>query len=209
MLEQCAYSVSSPAAVVDLNVVAVAAAPAVKTVGNDDSSVCGGENRRALGAGNVGAGVGADLAGDGVYTMSELWVIVPATGSGHCNVPVRGAGAVWIHKFSTTLCKTAEQFRPQLFVLRVLQKLQIVVLAGGKVIICCHFARRFVGQFDYEDCFGNFCCGRFSVLVRRFYNSGFRTVEQFIPAFIAHIISPQLVYLFLCQRRNGCALFIS
>lgn len=61
-----------PAAVVDLNVVAVAAAPAVKTVGNDDSSVCGGENRRALGAGNVGAGVGADLAGDGVYTMSEL-----------------------------------------------------------------------------------------------------------------------------------------
>ena len=61
-----------PGAVVDLNVVAVAAAPAVKTVGNDDSSVCGGENRRALGAGNVGAGVGADLAGDGVYPRSEL-----------------------------------------------------------------------------------------------------------------------------------------
>ena len=37
-----------------------------------ECSVCGGENRRALGAGNVGAGVGADLAGDGVYTMSEL-----------------------------------------------------------------------------------------------------------------------------------------
>ena len=61
-----------PAAVVNLDIVAVTAAPAVKTVGNGDGSICGGENRRALGAGNVGAGVGADLAGDGVYTMSEL-----------------------------------------------------------------------------------------------------------------------------------------
>ena len=61
-----------PAAVVDLNVVAVAAAPAVKTVGNGDSSVCGGENRRALGAGNVGAGVGAYFAGNGVYAVAEL-----------------------------------------------------------------------------------------------------------------------------------------
>ena len=61
-----------PAAVVDLDVIAVAAAPAVKAVGNGDGAVCGGENGCALGAGNVGAGVGADLAGDGVYAMSEL-----------------------------------------------------------------------------------------------------------------------------------------
>ena len=61
-----------PAAVVDLDVIAVTAAPAVKTIGNSDDAVCGGENRRSLGTGNVGAGVGAYLAGDGVYTMSEL-----------------------------------------------------------------------------------------------------------------------------------------
>ena len=61
-----------PAAVVDLDVIAVTAAPAVKTVGNGDGSICGGEDRRTLGAGNVGAGVGADFAGDGVYAMSEL-----------------------------------------------------------------------------------------------------------------------------------------
>ena len=61
-----------PAAVVDLNVVAVAAAPVVKTVGNGDGAICGGKDRRTLGAGNVGAGVGADFAGDGVYAMSEL-----------------------------------------------------------------------------------------------------------------------------------------
>ena len=61
-----------PAAVVDLDVVAVAAAPTVKAVGNGDDAVCGGEDRRTLGAGNVGAGVGADFAGDGVYAMSEL-----------------------------------------------------------------------------------------------------------------------------------------
>ena len=61
-----------PAAVVDLDVIAVAAAPAVKTIGNGDSSVCGGEDRRTLGTGNVGAGVGTDLVGDGINTIAEL-----------------------------------------------------------------------------------------------------------------------------------------
>ena len=61
-----------PAAVVDLNVVTVTAAPAVKAVGNGDSSICGGEDRRTLGAGNVSAGVGTDLAGDGINTIAEL-----------------------------------------------------------------------------------------------------------------------------------------
>lgn len=61
-----------PAAVVDLDIVTVAAAPTVKAVGNGDGSICGGEDRRTLGAGDVGAGVGADFAGDGVYAMSEL-----------------------------------------------------------------------------------------------------------------------------------------
>ena len=61
-----------PAAVVDLDVVTVAAAPTVKTVGNGDDAVCGGKDWRTLGAGNVGAGVGADLAGDGVYAVTEL-----------------------------------------------------------------------------------------------------------------------------------------
>ena len=61
-----------PAAMVDLDVVTVAAAPAVKTVGNGDDTVCGGEDRRTLGTGNVGAGVGADFAGDGVHAVAGL-----------------------------------------------------------------------------------------------------------------------------------------
>ena len=61
-----------PAAVVNLDIVAVTAAPAVKTVGNGDGSICGGEDRRTLGAGDVGAGVGAYLAGDGVHAVTEL-----------------------------------------------------------------------------------------------------------------------------------------
>ena len=61
-----------PAAVVDLDVVAVTAAPTVKTVGNGDDAVCGGEDRCFLGTGNVGAGVGADFAGDGVHAVAEL-----------------------------------------------------------------------------------------------------------------------------------------
>jgi len=65
MDEQCAYSVSMPTTVVNFDVVPVTAAPAVKAIGNSDHAICGGEDRRTLGAGNVGAGVGTDLAGDG------------------------------------------------------------------------------------------------------------------------------------------------
>lgn len=60
-----------PAAMVDLDVIAVAAAPAVKTVGNGDDAVCRSKNRCSLGTGNVSAGVGTDFASDGVYAMSE------------------------------------------------------------------------------------------------------------------------------------------
>ena len=61
-----------PSAVIDLDVIAVAAAPTVKTVGNSDHAICGGEDWRALGADNVGAGVGADFASDGINTIAEL-----------------------------------------------------------------------------------------------------------------------------------------
>ena len=60
-----------PAAVVDLNVVTVAAAPTVKTVGNGDDAVCRSKNRRTLGTGNVCAGVGTHLAGEGVNAVPE------------------------------------------------------------------------------------------------------------------------------------------
>ena len=101
-----------PAAVVDLDVIAVTAAPAVKTVGNGDGSICGGEDWRTLGTGNVGAGVGADLAGDWVYAMSELRGNRP----GHRQWPLERAGwgacTIRRHDFSPTLLKAAKQFRP-------------------------------------------------------------------------------------------------
>ena len=113
-----------PAAVVDLDVVAVTAAPAVKTVGNGDDAVCGGEDRCSLGAGNVGAGVGADLAGDGVYAMSELRGNRSRNRQRPLQGACRGSGAVRRHDLSPALCKAAEQFLPQFFILRVLQQLQ-------------------------------------------------------------------------------------
>ena len=101
-----------PAAVVDLDVVTVTAAPAVKTVGNGDGSICGGEDWRTLGAGNVGAGVGTNFASNGVNTVAKL--------RGNCScdrkLPLQsvcwGAGAVRGHKFTTTLGNAAGQFRP-------------------------------------------------------------------------------------------------
>ena len=61
-----------PTTVVNFDVVTVTAAPAVKAIGNSDHAICGGEDRRTLGAGNVGAGVGADFAGDGIHAVAEL-----------------------------------------------------------------------------------------------------------------------------------------
>ena len=138
-----------PAAVVDLDVVAVAAAPTVKTIGNGYDAVCRSKNRRTLGTGNVGAGVGADFAGDGVYAMSELRGNSPRNRQRPLQGACRCAGAVRRHKFTTALCKTAEQFCPQFFILRVLQELQIVVLAGGKMVVYRHLVGRFVGKTYY------------------------------------------------------------
>ena len=106
-------------------VIAVAAAPTVKTVGNGDDAVCRSKNRRTLGTGNVGAGVGTDLTGDGVYAMSELRGNRARNRQRPLQGACRCAGAVRRHKFTTTLGKTAEQFCPQFFILRVLQELQV------------------------------------------------------------------------------------
>ena len=97
-----------PAAVVDLNVVAVTAAPAVKTVGNSNGAVCRSKNRRSLGAGNVGAGVGADLAGDGVHAVTKLRGNRTRNRQRPLQGACRSASAVRVHKFSTALRKTAE-----------------------------------------------------------------------------------------------------
>ena len=163
-----------PAAMVDLDVTAVAAAPAVKTIGNGDSSVCSGNDGCALGAGNVGASVGAYLAGDRVNTVAEL--------RGNCTRnrqrPLQRArwraGAVRRHDLSPALCKAAEQFRPQFFVLRVLQELQVGVLAGGEMIICRHLVECFVGEFYHKDGFGYFCGSWVAVLVGSVYGSRLR-----------------------------------
>ena len=112
-----------PAAMVDLDVIAVAAAPAVKTVGNGDGSICGGEDWRTLGAGNVGAGMGANRTGDGVYPVSELRGNRTRNGDRPLQCTGRGAGAVGRHDLSPALCKTAEQFCPQFLILWVLQEL--------------------------------------------------------------------------------------
>ena len=189
-----------------MDVIAVAAAPAVKAIGNSDHAICGGENRRTLGTGNVCAGVGVYLAGDGVHAVTKLRGNRTRNGERPLQGACRDAGAVRVHKFSTALCKAAEQFCPQFLILRVLQELQVGVLADGKVIIQCHLVGCFVGQFDYKDGFGYLCCGCFSVFVRRFYNGGFRTSGVVHRVHRPHNF-PQLVHLIFRQRRNGCALF--
>ena len=58
------------AAVVEFDVVAVAAAPAVEGVGDGHGAIGGGQDRGAFGHGDVGAAVVADFAGDRVGAVA-------------------------------------------------------------------------------------------------------------------------------------------
>ena len=136
--------------------------------------VCSGKDGCALGASNVGASMGADFAGDGVHAVAELrgnrtrnrqWPLQRARWR---------AGAGRRHDLSPALCKAAEQFRPQFFVLRVLQELQVGVLAGDEMIICRHLVGCFVGEFYHNDGFGYFCGSWVAVLVGGVYGSCLR-----------------------------------
>ena len=134
-----------PAAVVNFDVVAVAAAPTVKAIGDGNCAVCGGKNRCTFGTGNIGAGVGTDLAGDGVYAIAELRSNRARYRQRPLQCACWGAGVVRIHKFTAALRKAAEQFCPQLLILWVLEQLQVGALAGGEMVVRCHLFRCFVG----------------------------------------------------------------
>ena len=193
---------------VDLDVVAVTAAPAVKAIGNSDHAICGGEDRRTLGAGDVGACVGTALTGNRVHAMAELRCNCSSNGQWPLQSACRGAGAVRGHKFTAALRKATEQFCPQFLVLRVLQQLQVVVLASGEMVVCGHFVRRFVGKAYHKNGFGDFCGGGVAVLVGSIYGDSLRVggVVHFVHR--PHSF-PQLVHLIFRQRRHGCALLIT
>ena len=77
-----------PTAVVDLDVIAVAAAPVVKAVGNSDHAICGGEDRRTSAQAMSVPVWELTSPVMGSIRWPNCEVIVPATGSGHCSVPV-------------------------------------------------------------------------------------------------------------------------
>mgnify|MGYP000308552119 CR=1 FL=1 len=74
-------------AVVELDVVAITAAPTVEGVGDSDGAVGSRQDRGAFGHSDVGAAVVAGFASDRVGAVACGEVIVPATGSGHCSAP--------------------------------------------------------------------------------------------------------------------------
>lgn len=156
------------AAVVELDVVAIAAAPTVHAVGDYDGTIGGGQDGRACGGSNVGAAVVADLAGDGIGAVAERRGnaarnrqrplqragALPGTGRGQ-NLPTAGQ-------------KPTQQFGPQGFVFWRAEQVEIFLLAGGVGIVLRHLVRRFVCQFNQQH---RLCDG--------FGGSGFGSVAAF------------------------------
>ena len=152
--------------------------------------------------------MGADLTGDGVHAVTELRGDCTHDRQRPLQGACRGAGAVRGHKFTAALRKATEQFCPQFLVLRVLQQLQVVVLASGEMVVCGHFVRRFVGKAYHKNGFGDFCGGGVAVLVGSIYGDSLRVggVVHFVHRPHSFL---QLVHLIFRQRRHGCALLIT
>ena len=147
-----------PAAVVELDVVAIAASPTVEGVGDSDGAVGGGQDRGALGHSDVGAAVVAGLAGDRVGAVAlrrgdrARHRQRPLQGTvGQCGV---GAGR---QDFTAqfTHSKTAEQIGPERGYVIGGKQGQVLVLAGVEVIFLAHFLGCFVVQGKNEDGLGH------------------------------------------------------
>ena len=108
-----------PVAVINLDVVAVAATPRVDAIGDGHSTGGSRQNRRSRRGGDVGSVMVIDLAGERVFPVSEvggncecLWKRPSQRPDGH---PV-GVGS---NDLPAAGHKAAQQLRPQILVVRL------------------------------------------------------------------------------------------
>lgn len=109
-----------PFAVVEFDVVAVAAAPTVHTVGDHYRTVCGGKNGCAVGHGDVSASVIADFPGEGVGAVAL------------------GRGGHADHR-KWPLQRAIAQFAPERGGVLGREQGQVLVLVGVEAIFLAHF----------------------------------------------------------------------
>ncbi len=74
------------------------------------------------------------------------------------------------------------------------------------MVVCRHFVRCFVGQFNHKDVFGYFCGGQVVIFVSGFYDCRFRVGGIVYRVHRPHIF-PQFIHLIFRQNRNRGALF--
>ena len=136
-----------PAAVVELDVVAVAAAPAVKGIGDGYGAVGGGQDWGTLRHGDVGAAVVAGFAGD------RVGAVALRRGDRACHrqrplqgtVGQRGIGAGRQDLASQHAHgKAAEQIGPERGCVLGTEQGQVLVLAGVEAVFLAHFLGSFV-----------------------------------------------------------------
>ena len=112
MLEQCVQS-SQPAAVVQLDVVTVTAAPTVQPVGDGHCAVGSRKDRRALWHRDVGTAVVADFAGNRVGTVSLRGCDCARHRQRPLEASIRQQRiAARCHHLTATRGKTTQQFAP-------------------------------------------------------------------------------------------------
>lgn len=134
-------------AVVELDVVAITAAPTVEGVGDSDGAVGGRQDRGAFGHSDVGAAVVAGFAGKRVGSIA----LRRGDRARHRQRPLQGTvgqGGVGAGRqdFTAQLahCKAAEKVSPERGCVLGGKHGQVLVLAGVEVIFLAHFLGCFV-----------------------------------------------------------------
>ena len=150
-----------PVAVIDFDMVAVAAAPGVNTVGN---CYCAGGSRQNLGSvgcGNVGTVVIFEFPGKRIFPIAKgrrdrkgLRQWPRQRPDGH---PV----GVWCDDLSAASHKAAKQLCPQILVIWLHHQIQILILAAVKAIFLRHIGSRLVGDLNGQNRFGDGLSGGF------------------------------------------------
>ena len=150
-----------PVAVIDFDVVAVAATPGVDAVSDGHCAGCSRQDLSPVGGSDVGAVVVFNLPGERILPIPEG----RRDGEGLRQRPRQHPDGypvcVWGDDLPASGHKAAQQLCPQVLIVRLHHQIQILLLAAIKPVFLRHIGSRLVGDLNGQHRFGDGLSGGF------------------------------------------------
>ena len=154
-----------PIAMIDLDVVAVAAAPGVNTVGDGHCAGCSRQDLGAVGSCDVSAVMVVDLPSKRIFPIAKG----RRDGEGLRQRPGQRPGGhpvgVWRDDLPTAGHKAAQQLCPQILVVWLHHQIQILILAAIETVFLRHISCSLVGNLNGQHRFGDGLGGGFFLAI--------------------------------------------